>query len=143
MFTNDQKNNRKYLRLLFKYAINKMGSRDLSGGFILSVLQQEKSEAENIEIRYIHIKDEFEMSELMSESVSESVSESMSERCLKPLPIGFSDYIRTQSEYYYVDKILLIKEFLAQNHWYRCLPGPEDLKIEHFSTLFDRIYMLK
>lgn len=116
-----------------------MGSRDLSGGFILSVLQQEKSEAENIVIRYIHIKDEFEMSELMSESVSES----MSERCLKPLPIGFSDYIRTQSEYYYVDKILLIKEFLAQNHWYRCLPGPEDLKIEHFSTLFDRIYMLK
>ena len=64
-----------------------MGSRDLSGGFILSVLQQEKSEAENIVIRYIHIKDEFEMSELMSES--------MSERCLKPLPIGFSDYIRT------------------------------------------------
>ena len=112
-----------------------MGSRDLSGGFILSVLQQEKSEAENIVIRYIHIKDEFEM--------SESVSESMSERCLNPLPIGFSDYIRTQSEYYYVDKILLIKEFLAQNHWYRCLPGPEDLKIEHFSTLFDRIYMLK
>ena len=99
------------MRLLFKYAINKMGSRDLSGGFILSVLQQEKSEAENIVIRYIHIKDEFEMSELMSESVSES----MSERCLKPLPIGFSDYIRTQSEYYYVDKILLIKEFLAQN----------------------------
>ena len=31
---------------------------------------------------------------------------------LKPLPIGFSDYIRTQSEYYYVDKTLLIKEIL-------------------------------
>ena len=39
----------------------------------MNVLQQEKSEAENIEIRYIHIKDEFE------------VSESMSERRLKPL----------------------------------------------------------
>ena len=77
------------MRLLFEYAINKMGSRDLSGGFILSVLQQEKSEAENIVIRYIHIKDEFEMSELMSELMSESVSE----RCLKPRPIGLSEYI--------------------------------------------------
>ena len=37
----------------------------------MNVFQEEKSEAENIEIRYIHIKDEFEMSELMSESVSE------------------------------------------------------------------------
>ena len=52
-------------------------SQDFPGGLILNVLQQEKSEAENIEIRYIHIKDEFEMSELMSESVSE--------RRLKPL----------------------------------------------------------
>ncbi len=31
---------------------------------------------------------------------------------LKPLPIGISDYVRAQSEYYYVDKTLLIKEFL-------------------------------
>ena len=30
----------------------------------------------------------------------------------KPLPIGISEYVRTQSEYYYVDKTLLIKEFL-------------------------------
>ena len=30
----------------------------------------------------------------------------------KALPIGLSDYIRAQSEYYYVDKTLLIKEFL-------------------------------
>lgn len=30
----------------------------------------------------------------------------------KPLPIGISDYIRAQSEYYYVDKTLLIKKFL-------------------------------
>ena len=27
----------------------------------------------------------------------------------KPLPIGISDYMRAQSEYYYVDKTLLIK----------------------------------
>ena len=32
----------------------------------------------------------------------------------KPLPIGISDYIRAQAEYYYVDKTLLIKEFLDQ-----------------------------
>ncbi len=30
----------------------------------------------------------------------------------KALPVGISDYIRAQSEYYYVDKTLLIKEFL-------------------------------
>ena len=38
----------------------------------------------------------------------------------KPLPVGISDYIRAQSEYYYVDKTLLIKEFLDRNvcHFY-------------------------
>ena len=30
----------------------------------------------------------------------------------KSLPIGISDYVRAQTEYYYVDKTLLIKEFL-------------------------------
>lgn len=33
---------------------------------------------------------------------------------LKSLPIGISDYVRAQSEYYYVDKTLFIKEFLDQ-----------------------------
>ncbi len=32
----------------------------------------------------------------------------------KPLPVGISDYVRAQSEYYYVDKTLLIREFLDQ-----------------------------
>ena len=32
----------------------------------------------------------------------------------KPLPIGVSDYVRAQSDYYYVDKTMLIKEFLDQ-----------------------------
>ena len=32
----------------------------------------------------------------------------------RPLPIGISDYVRAQGEYYYVDKTLLIKEFLDQ-----------------------------
>lgn len=31
---------------------------------------------------------------------------------VKSLPIGISDYVRAQEEYYYVDKTLLIKEFL-------------------------------
>lgn len=43
-------------------------------------------------------------------------------RTLKSLPIGISDYVRAQSEYYYVDKTMLIKEFLDKNHWYSCLP---------------------
>ena len=30
----------------------------------------------------------------------------------RPLPIGISDYVRAQAEYYYVDKTLLIKELL-------------------------------
>lgn len=33
---------------------------------------------------------------------------------LRALPIGISDYVRAQSEYYYVDKTMLIKEFLDQ-----------------------------
>ena len=35
-------------------------------------------------------------------------------RVLKSLPIGISDYARAQSQYYYVDKTLMIKEFLDQ-----------------------------
>lgn len=35
-------------------------------------------------------------------------------KVLKALPIGISDYVRTVSEYYYVDKTLMIKEFLDQ-----------------------------
>ena len=30
----------------------------------------------------------------------------------KPLPVGVSDFVRAQSEYYYVDKTLLIRDFL-------------------------------
>lgn len=33
-------------------------------------------------------------------------------QALKTLPIGISDYARAQSQYYYVDKTLMIKEFL-------------------------------
>ena len=31
---------------------------------------------------------------------------------MKSVPIGISDYVRAQADYYYVDKTLLIKEFL-------------------------------
>ena len=31
---------------------------------------------------------------------------------MKSLPIGISDYVRAQADYFYVDKTLLIKEFL-------------------------------
>ena len=34
------------------------------------------------------------------------------EREKRPLPIGISDYVRAQAEYYYVDKTLLIRDFL-------------------------------
>lgn len=36
----------------------------------------------------------------------------ISEMAVKALPIGISDYVRAQSEYYYVDKTLMIKDFL-------------------------------
>lgn len=39
---------------------------------------------------------------------------SCSHPVLKPLPIGISDYARAQSQYYYVDKTFMIKEFLDQ-----------------------------
>ncbi len=32
----------------------------------------------------------------------------------KSLPVGISDYVRAQSEYYYVDKTMMIKEFLDE-----------------------------
>lgn len=33
---------------------------------------------------------------------------------LKSLPVGISDYVRAQSEYYYVDKTMMIKDFLDE-----------------------------
>ena len=44
--------------------------------------------------------------------VSGKYIKSDEERERKPLPIGVSDYIRAQSEYYYVDKTLLIRDFI-------------------------------
>ncbi len=42
----------------------------------------------------------------------------------KPLPVGISDYVRAQSEYYYVDKTLLIKEFLDRKSFVSLFTRP-------------------
>ena len=47
-----------------------------------------------------------------------------SEEGKKPLPVGISDYIRAQSEYYYVDKTLLIKEFLDRKSFVSLFTRP-------------------
>ena len=44
--------------------------------------------------------------------VSGKYIKNTSEKEKKPLPIGISDYIRAKSDYYYVDKTLLIRDFL-------------------------------
>ena len=50
-------------------------------------------------------------------SVNDREPETAAEK--KVLPIGISDYIRAQSEYYYVDKTLLIQEFLDKKPFRR------------------------
>ena len=42
----------------------------------------------------------------------------------RPLPVGVSDYVRAQAEYYYVDKTLLIKEFLDRKPLVSLFTGP-------------------
>ena len=42
----------------------------------------------------------------------------------KPLPVGISDYVRAQSEYYYVDKTLLVKEFLDRKAYVSLFTRP-------------------
>ncbi len=42
----------------------------------------------------------------------------------KPLPIGISDYVRAQSEYYYVDKTLLIRDFLDRKAYVTLFTRP-------------------
>ena len=45
----------------------------------------------------------------------------------KPLPIGVSDYRDACKNYYYVDKTLMIKEFLTSAPKYPFLPAPDAL----------------
>ena len=72
----------------------------------------------------------------------------------KALPIGISDYVRAQSEYYYVDKTLLIKDFLDQKPLVSLFTRPRRFgktlnmsMLHHFfeigsdQTLFDGLYI--
>ena len=42
----------------------------------------------------------------------------------KPLPVGIADYIRAQSEYYYVDKTLFIREILDRKNYVSLFTRP-------------------
>ena len=42
----------------------------------------------------------------------------------KPLPIGISDYIRAQAEYYYVDKTKMIEELIINRSKVSLFPRP-------------------
>ncbi len=59
----------------------------------------------------------------------------------KPLPIGISDYVRAQSEYYYVDKTLLIKEFLDRKAYVSLFTRPrrfgKTLNMDMFRVFFE------
>ena len=43
---------------------------------------------------------------------------------LRSLPVGITDYVRAQSEYYYVDKTMLIKKFLDQKPYVSLFTRP-------------------
>ena len=59
----------------------------------------------------------------------------------KSLPIGISDYVRAQSEYYYVDKTLLIKDFLDQKPLVSLFTRPrrfgKTLNMDMFRVFFE------
>ena len=60
-----------------------------------------------------------------------------------PLPIGISDYRKASSEYYYVDKTLLIRDFLDERP--RCFGKTvnKDMLRVFFEKLEDDIQSIK
>lgn len=60
---------------------------------------------------------------------------------LKSLPIGISDYARAQSQYYYVDKTLMIKEFLDKKPLVSLFTRPrrfgKTLNMDMFRVFFE------
>jgi len=60
----------------------------------------------------------------------------------KMLPIGISDYVRAQSEYYYVDKTLLIKDFLDRKPLVSLFTRPrrfgKTLNMDMFRVFFEK-----
>lgn len=60
----------------------------------------------------------------------------------KTLPIGISDYVRAQSEYYYVDKTMLIKDFLDRKPLVSLFTRPrrfgKTLNMDMFRVFFEK-----
>ena len=65
----------------------------------------------------------------------------MSKAALKSLSVDISDYVRAQSEYYYVDKTLFIKEFLDQKPLVSLFTRPrrfgKTLNMDMFRVFFE------
>lgn len=61
---------------------------------------------------------------------------------IKAFPIGISDYVRAQEEYYYVDKTLLIKEFLDRKPLVSLFTRPrrfgKTLNMDMLRTFFEK-----
>lgn len=59
----------------------------------------------------------------------------------KPLSVGISDYVRAQSEYYYVDKTMLVKEFLDRKAYVSLFTRPgrfgKTLNMDMLRVLFE------
>lgn len=59
-----------------------------------------------------------------------------------PMPVGISDYRLASSEYYYVDKTLMIKEFLDERPMVSLLTRPrrfgKTLNMDIFRTFFEK-----
>lgn len=65
-----------------------------------------------------------------------------SKKTKKALPIGISDYVRAQSEYYYVDKTMLIKDFLDRKPLVSLFTRPrrfgKTLNMDMFRVFFEK-----
>ncbi|MCF0229732.1 MAG: AAA family ATPase [Parasporobacterium sp.] len=61
---------------------------------------------------------------------------------VKPLPIGISDYRRACTEYYYVDKTLLIRDFLDSRHQVSLITRPhsfgKSLNMDMLKVFFEK-----
>ena len=60
----------------------------------------------------------------------------------KPLPVGISDYRRASTEYYYVDKTMMIKEFIDERPLVSLFTRPrrfgKTLNMDMLRTFFEK-----
>ena len=60
----------------------------------------------------------------------------------KPLPVGISDYRRASTEYYYVDKTMMIKEFIDERLLVSLFTRPrrfgKTLNMDMLRTFFEK-----